>query len=237
MFHILQLRIIHEYSISLCNECSKWSKWEWLSLQLSEWNCRQSASEIPKFSSSKQTRYSPYLFWTKWFLRRIEFDTTKMRLKIQCYFTLIGYYTRIVFYISGLENESKYYRKSFNYYSKYSSWRAIHFCIHFNHLSKHFCHSNGGISRTCILYAANVWGVGNKKKSFGVEWGLIKSTFECSKMQFLCFDASRSWTFLLTYEHEPFLCDSHNIWDLTRTNFLMVNCSCDIEGMLIPFMP
>ena len=32
-------------------------------------------------------------------------------------------------------------------FSKYSTLRSIHFCIHLNQLSKHFCHCDWGISK------------------------------------------------------------------------------------------
>ena len=46
------------------------------------------------------------------------------------------------------------HRKSLYCFSKYSPLRSIHFWLHLNQLSKYFCHSDWGISKTCILLFA-----------------------------------------------------------------------------------
>ena len=49
------------------------------------------------------------------------------------------------------------HRKSLNCFSKYSLLRSKHFCMRLNQLSKHFCHSDWGISKTCILNASTAF--------------------------------------------------------------------------------
>ena len=69
--------------------------------------------------------------------------------------------------------------------SKYSPLKSIHFYRRLNQLSQHFCHSDWGISRICILNASDVFSgfekrwplilflmYGNEKKSFGPKSGL-----------------------------------------------------------------
>ena len=80
-------------------------------------------------------------------------------------------------------------------FSKFSPLRFTHFCMRLSQLPKHFCHSDWGISKTCILNASTASsGVekprplilfltyGNKKKSFGAKcnYDSLNGCFECS---------------------------------------------------------
>ena len=95
--------------------------------------------------------------------------------------------TSVAFYISRIKKKKTKinHRKWLYYFSKYSPWRSIHFFMHLNQFSKHFFHSDWGISKTCILNALTAsTGVekrwprnlflicGNKKKSLGAKSGL-----------------------------------------------------------------
>ena len=105
-------------------------------------------------------------------------------------------YTRVAFCISGLENITNInHRKPLYCFSKYSPLRSIRCCMSLNQLSKHFCCSVWGISKTFLLYAStapsgveNRWHLilfftyRNKKKPFDASLSLydrllIKSVF------------------------------------------------------------
>ena len=77
------------------------------------------------------------------------------------------------------------HRKSLDCFSKYFPLRSQHFCMRLNQLSKHFFHSDCGISKTCILNASTAssgvekrWSLtlfftyGTKKTLFGAKSGL-----------------------------------------------------------------
>ena len=87
-------------------------------------------------------------------------------------------YTRVVFYISGLKKQQQ----------------MLYVCMSLNQLSKHFCHSDWAVSKTCILYASTAsagvekrWTLslyityGNKKKSFGAKSELYRRWHNKSK--------------------------------------------------------
>ena len=68
--------------------------------------------------------------------------------------SLDSFYERCLLYFENKEKKTKiYHRKWLYYFSKYSPWRSIHFFMHLNQFSKHFFHSDWGISKTCILNA------------------------------------------------------------------------------------
>ena len=63
-------------------------------------------------------------------------------------------YTRVDFYISGIEKKTKIkHQKWLHCFSKYSPWRSIDFLMRLNQFSNNFFHSDWGISKTCILNA------------------------------------------------------------------------------------
>lgn len=55
-------------------------------------------------------------------------------------------------YISRLKNEGKYqWKKSLHWFSTSFPWRSVNFCFRLNQFLKHFCQSDWGFSKTCIL--------------------------------------------------------------------------------------